>query len=86
MVAVLALAGSAFEGWRYGLPSDNKTVVINTVATIGAFVLVAWGVVVALAAYVSGTGSPDLSVELTFRFSFPNEPVFLKMPRHFLSR
>ena len=35
------------------------------------------GVVVALAAYVSATGSPDLSVKLTFQFSSPNEPVFI---------
>lgn len=37
----------------------------------------AWGVIVALAAYVSATGSPNLSVQLTFQFSHPNEPVFV---------
>ena len=75
-VAVLAVVGSAFEGWQYGLPTHDRTVLVNTVAAVAAFILVAWGVVVALAAYVSATGTPDLSVELTFRYPFPNEPVF----------
>lgn len=77
LLAVLAAIGAAFWDWRYGLPTHDRTTVINTVVAVGAFVLVAWGVIVALAAYVSATGSPDLSLELVFRFSFPNEPVFL---------
>jgi hypothetical protein len=76
-VATLAsIALAAFGNWRFGLPTSDKTTVINTVVAVGAFVLVAWGVVVALAAYVSATGTPDLSVEITFRYSYPNKPVF----------
>jgi hypothetical protein len=36
----------------------------------------ALGLIVALAAYVSATGHPDLSPVITFRFSYPNMPTF----------
>jgi hypothetical protein len=77
VATIAAVIVAAFWNVRYALPTHDKTVVINTTATIGALVLVAWGVIVALAAYVSATGSPDLSPTLIFRFSFPNEPTFL---------
>ena len=77
VLPIAGVVGAAFWNFGYGLATYDKTIVINTVATIGALVLVAWGAVIALAAYVSATGSPDLSVTLVFRFSFPNEPTFL---------
>ena len=76
-LTIAALIAAAFWNVRFGLPTHDKTVVINTIATIAAFILVAWGVIVALAAYTSATGFPDLSATLVFRFSFPNEPTFL---------
>lgn len=76
LATTVAFVGTAFGNWRYGLATHDKLLVINTVVAVGAFVLVAWGVIVALAAYVSATGSPDLSVEIVFRFSFPNRPIF----------
>jgi hypothetical protein len=76
LATVIALVGAAFWNWRYGLATHDKVLVINTVVATGGFVLVAWGVIVALAAYVSATGSPELSAEISFRFSFPNRPTF----------
>jgi hypothetical protein len=76
LATIVAFAGAALWNWRYGFATHDKLLVINTVVAIGAFILVAWGVIVALAAYVSATGSPDLSAEIAFRFSFPNHPTF----------
>lgn len=77
VATVLCVALAAFADVKFGLPaSTDKTTVINTVVAVGAFVLVAWGVVVALAAYVSATGSPDLTVVVAFKNSAPNNPVF----------
>ena len=78
VATVACVAGAAFGNWRFGLPTHDKTTVISTVVTLGAFVLLAWGVVVALAAYISATGSPRLTVELRFRYSYPNKPVFME--------
>jgi hypothetical protein len=74
---VAAVIGAAAGNLRYGLPTHNKTDVLNTVIATGAFILVGWGVIVALAAYVSSTGAPDLSMTLRFLLSPPNEPTFL---------
>jgi hypothetical protein len=76
VATIIAFAGAAFWNWHYGLTTHDKLLIINTVVAVGAFALVAWGVIVALAAYVSATGSPDLSAEIAFRFSFPNRPTF----------
>jgi hypothetical protein len=76
LATIIAVTGAAFWNWRYGLATHDKLLIINTVVAVGGFVLVAWGVIVALAAYVSATGSPDLSPTITFRFSFPNRPTF----------
>jgi len=76
VATIIAFAGVAFWNWHYGLATHDKLLIINTVVAVGAFVLVAWGVIVALAAYVSATGSPDLSAEISFRFSSPNRPTF----------
>ena len=73
---MLCVAWAAFGDWRFGLPTHDKTTVINTVVAVGAFILVAWGVVVALAAYVSATGTPDLSVEITVEYMPSNKLVF----------
>lgn len=76
LATAIAFAGAAFWGWRYGLGTHDKVLVLNTVVAAGAFVLVAWGVIVALVTYVSATGAPNLSAEVTFRFSFPIGPTF----------
>jgi hypothetical protein len=77
LATVAAVIGAAAGNLRYGLPTHNKTDVLNTVIATGAFILVGWGVIVALAAYVNSTGSPDLSTTVNFLLSPPNEPTFL---------
>jgi hypothetical protein len=76
LATLIAFIGTAFWNWRYGLEAHDKSLIINTVVAVGGFILVAWGVMVALVAYISATGSPDLAVEVSFRFSFPNHPIF----------
>ncbi len=66
-----------WRGWRFGLPTSDQVTVINTVVGLAAYVLVAVGSFVALLAYLAATGKPDLEVVIDFRFSFPNEPVFV---------
>jgi hypothetical protein len=58
MVTVLCAVGAAFGDWRFGLPTHDKTSVINTVVAVGAFILVGWGVVVALTISVSFLVAP----------------------------
>jgi hypothetical protein len=77
VATIVAFLGAAFWNWHFGLVTHDKVLVINTVVAVGGFVLVAWGVIVALAAYVSATGSPDLSAEIIFRFSFANHPTLM---------
>ncbi len=67
---LLALAGVGF-----GVPGTRADAVL-LVTTVAAFALVALTLVVALLAYLSATGRPDLDVDVSFHFSFPNEPVF----------
>jgi hypothetical protein len=76
VTAAFAIYGAFRFDWRYGLPTHDKTAIVNTVLAACALALVGWGVIVALAAYISATGSPDLESEITFNFSNPNEPVF----------
>lgn len=78
LATVIAVGGSAFLNWRYGLSTHDKIAVINTVVAIGAFALVAWGVIVALAAYVSATGYPDLTVRL---YSLGDNPLTFKLAK-----
>jgi hypothetical protein len=74
---VIAICGVFSFDWRYGLPTTDKTQIVNTVISACALALVGWGAVVALLAYISATGSPDLKPEITFNFSQPNQPVFM---------
>jgi len=67
---LLAVAGVGF-----GVPGKRADAVL-LVTTVAAFALVALTLVVALLAYRSATGRPDLDVDVGFHFSFPNEPVF----------
>jgi len=80
-IALLAAAAAVIYAvfrfsWRFGLPTHDKTLIVNTVIAACALVLVGWGVIVALAAYIIATGSPDLSPEITFNYSSVNQPVF----------
>ncbi|WP_269857944.1 hypothetical protein [Streptomyces sp. RPT161] len=72
-----ALCGVAFGGWKFGLHTDDQVAIINTVIAAASWLLVAVAGVVALLAYLAASGRPDLSIEITFNFSFPNQPVFL---------
>lgn len=74
--AVVAVYGVVRFGWRYGLPTHDKTAIVNTVISACALALVGWGVIVALVAYISATAGPDLTFEISFNFSRINEPVF----------
>jgi hypothetical protein len=37
VVIVACVAGAAFGDWRFGLPTHDKTTVINTVVAVGAY-------------------------------------------------
>lgn len=74
----LAVAGSIVWGWSFGLSksNSNETTLVSAVVALAAFLLLAAGTVVAVIAYMLATGAPDLEPELSFRFSYPNAPVF----------
>lgn len=76
LISAVAIIGSVFWNWRFGFPTRDKITIINTIVATGAYVLVALTLIVALAAYVSATGHPNLSPVITFRFSYPNCPTF----------
>jgi hypothetical protein len=77
ITTAVAIVGSVFGNWRFGLPTGDKTVIVNTVVATGAYVLVSLTLIVALAAYVSANGRPDLSPVIEFKRSSPNRPIFL---------
>jgi hypothetical protein len=77
IATAVAIVGSVFWNWRLGLPTRDKITIVNIVVATGAYVLVALTLIVALAAYVSANGRPDLSLVITFRLSHPNRPTFL---------
>ncbi|MEU8936337.1 hypothetical protein AB0D30_41455 [Streptomyces sp. NPDC048409] len=74
--APLALVGMVVRGWQFGLHTDDRVGVATTVLTGASWLLVAVAGIVALLAYRDASGRPDLGIEITFNFSFPNEPVF----------
>jgi hypothetical protein len=76
IAAALAIYGAFRFNWKYGLDDSDRATVVNTVISGCSLALVGWGVIVALAAYVSATARPDLVFELVFNFSAPNRPVF----------
>lgn len=60
----LAVLGTAFFGWTFGLDRADLPTRINTVAAVCAFVLVAATLVIALIAYLAATGRPDLGLRI----------------------
>ncbi|MFE9601989.1 hypothetical protein [Streptomyces hokutonensis] len=71
------LIGMGIWDWKLGLHTEDRVAVVNTVIAAASWLLVAVAGVVALLAYRDASGRPDLHIEITFNFSFPNEPVFL---------
>ncbi|WP_145969002.1 hypothetical protein [Streptomyces hyaluromycini] len=71
------VVGAAFDGWTLGLGTRDRAVTVNTALVIYTCLLTAVAAIVALWAYRSATGRPALDIEITFNFSFPNEPVFV---------
>jgi hypothetical protein len=71
-----ALITAAYQGWGVGTGDHDKGVTVTVAATIAAGVLGAVALVLALFAYLSASGTPDLSIEIQFSFSEVNEPVF----------
>lgn len=49
---------------------------LTQIVSACALILVAWGVIVALAAYISATGAPLLRFEIKLAYARPNELVF----------
>lgn len=80
VASALAVFGVFRFRWHYGLSTNDKAVIVNTVIAACALILVGWGVIVALAAYVNTTGSPDLRFELSIYSSKPNRPVLKALP------
>jgi hypothetical protein len=73
--AALAVLGTAFWGWKFGMQHADVPTRVNTVVAVCAFILVAATLYVALFAYLAATGRPELQAELKFRFSEVNKPV-----------
>ncbi|MBW8796375.1 MAG: hypothetical protein JF597_23090 [Streptomyces sp.] len=70
------VVGAAFAGWTLGLGTRDRAVTVNTALVIYTCLVTAVAAIVALWAYRAATGRPALDIEITFNFSFPNEPVF----------
>src|SRR5215470_11768709 len=79
VATALAIFGVFGFNWRYGLSTNDKAVVANTVIAACALMLVGWGVIVALAAYIDASGSPNLMLKINFGSSDPNKPVFVAL-------
>ena len=73
--SAVAILGTLFLGWRFGMAHVDLPTRVNTVVAVCAFILVGASVVVAVLAYIAATGRPDLHAELQFRFSDLNQPV-----------
>jgi hypothetical protein len=73
----VCLIGTGIWGWKLGLHTEDRVAIVNTVIAAASWLLVAVAGIVALLAYRDASGRPDLQIEITFNFSFPNEPVFL---------
>jgi hypothetical protein len=76
LLGSLAILVAVLSDWKFGLKTDDKAVVVNTVIAAVSCAFVAVAGAVALLAYLSASGRPDLDIEITFHFSFPNAPVF----------
>lgn len=61
----LGVAGAVVWDWKFGIPISDKGTRINAIVALGAFLLVAVGVVVSLVAYLAATGRPDLAPYVT---------------------
>ena len=79
VATTLVIFGVFRFNWRYGLSTNDKAVIANTVIAACALVLVGWGVIVALAAYIDATGSPNLIPKIRFGSSDTNKPVFVAL-------
>jgi hypothetical protein len=79
IVTTLAVLGTAFLGWNFGLGRADLLTRINTVAAVSAFVLVAATLFVALIAYLAATGQPDLAVRFGAG-SLRSKPVLVMDP------
>lgn len=72
----IGLIVAAYSGWDVGTGDHDKGITVTVAVTIAAAVLGAVAAVLALAAYLSASGTPDLWVKITFSFCEPNEAVF----------
>lgn len=80
IVVSLGLVVAAYAGWTVGLGTHDRAVTVVAALTAGALFAGLIAAILALAAYWSASGTPDLSVEITFPFSKPNAPVFRADP------
>jgi hypothetical protein len=71
------LIGMSIWDWKFGLHTEDRVAIVNTVIAAASWLLVAVAGIVALLAYRDASGRPDLQIEITFNFSYPNEPAFL---------
>lgn len=73
---VLATWIAASLPWTMG----DRLVLVGDILAASTVLLALLGGLVAVAAYAAATARPHLEVEVTFRFSFPNEPVLQMAP------
>jgi hypothetical protein len=82
LLLVAAAAATALLAWRvfpwHRIETGTADRLAETadVLAAGTLVLAILAAFVALQAYAAATGLPDLQVQLTFGFSYPNRPVF----------
>lgn len=78
-VLLTAAGVTCFSAWvlTWPMPQTDRLAVIGDTLAGGAFLLVAVGVILALAAYLIASAKPDLNAEVVFAFSEPNQPVFV---------
>ncbi|WP_405879453.1 hypothetical protein OG762_12865 [Streptomyces sp. NBC_01136] len=76
-VGTVIVLGATLGGWKLGLHTDDRAIIVNTALVIDTCILTAVAAFLALLAYRAATGLPSLDVAVTFNFSFPNEPVFV---------
>jgi hypothetical protein len=82
LLLVAASVTTGFLAWRvFPWPeadagTADRLAETADVLTAGTLVLAILAALVALQAYAAATGLPDLQVQVTFGFSYPNRPVF----------
>jgi hypothetical protein len=81
VVLILTILGtSGFGVWAWHWKNVDSVAALTATFTVGIFALAAFAGVIAFAAYLVATQSPELDLELEFPFSEVNRPVLMRDP------